>query len=452
VNPVPRVDGGGDEPPRCPEPRRDAVRLPFFYGWIIVAVAFVTMGVGVNARTAFSLLFPPILGEFGWDRGLTAGAFSFGFLVTAVLSPSLGRLMDRRGQRVVIELGVGLVAAGLLLAPLVREPWHLYATLGVLVGGGSVCMSYTGQALYLPNWFVRRRGLAMSIAFSGVGVGSIILLPWLQGLIERGGWRAACWTLGLVVLVLLAPLNLLVRGRPAELGLEPDGDRASHATAGGRTSNVVDPAWVTVDWTLARALRTTRFWWIVLGYLCGLYSWYAVQVHQTKYLVEIGFSASVAAWALGLVSLVAIPGQIALGHLSDRIGREWVWTVGSLGFVLCYLALLLLRDLPTPPLLYLMVVSQGLLGYGLVSVIGAIPAEIFEGRHYGTIFGTLMLASIVGGAAGPWLTGTLHDATGSYTVAWWIAIACSALSIVAIWRAAPREIRAVAGRARPSAP
>src|SRR5881275_875433 len=102
--------------------KQRATRLPFFYGWLLVAVAFVTMAVGVNARTAFSLLFPPILAEFGWERGLTAGAFSFGFLVTAVLSPSLGRLMDRRGPRVVIEMGVGLVAAGLLLAPLISRP------------------------------------------------------------------------------------------------------------------------------------------------------------------------------------------------------------------------------------------------------------------------------------------------------------------------------------------
>ena len=165
-----------------------------------------------------------------------------------------------------------------------------------------------------------------------------------------------------------------------------------------------------------------------------------------KYLVEIGFSPTDAAWALGFVSLAGIPGQIALGHLSDRLGREWVWTVGSLGFALCYLALLLLQHSPTPALLYLMVVSQGMLGFGLTSVIGAIPAEIFEGPHYGTIFGTLMLASIVGGAAGPWLTGALHDATGSYTLAWWTAIACSALSAVAIWLAAPRQVRAVAGR------
>ena len=87
------------------------MRLPIYYGWVIVAVVFVSMGVGVNARTAFSLLFPPILAEFGWDRGVTAGAFSFGFLVSAALSPSLGRLMDRRGPRVVIELGVLLIGA-----------------------------------------------------------------------------------------------------------------------------------------------------------------------------------------------------------------------------------------------------------------------------------------------------------------------------------------------------
>jgi MFS family permease len=140
-------------------------RLPFFYGWVIVAVAFVTMAVAVNARTAFSLLLPPILDEFGWDRGVTAGAFSLGFLVSAALSPFVGRLMDRRGPRVVIESGTAIMAAGLLLATGVREPWHLHATLGVLVGAGGNCLGYTPHALFLPKWFVRRRGLAMSVAF-----------------------------------------------------------------------------------------------------------------------------------------------------------------------------------------------------------------------------------------------------------------------------------------------
>src|SRR5690348_13663996 len=194
-------------------------RSPLFYGWVVIAVAFVTMGIGVNARTVFSLLFPPILDEFGWPRGLTAGAFSFGFLVSGILGPVLGRLIDRRGPRAVMLLGVVMVGAGLGLAPLVTAPWHLYLTLGVLVAGGTVCLGYTGHALFLPNWFVRRRGLAISIAFSGVGVGSIVMLPWVQMLIDDGGWRGACRAMGLLILVLLVPLNLLLRRRPADLAL-----------------------------------------------------------------------------------------------------------------------------------------------------------------------------------------------------------------------------------------
>jgi MFS family permease len=423
------------------------MRLPFFYGWLIVAVVFVSMGIGVNARTAFSLLFPPILDEFGWDRAVTAGAFSFGFLVSAALSPVLGRMMDRGGPRTVMELGVALMAAGLLLAPLTSEPWHLYATLGVLVGAGSVCLGYSGQSLFLPNWFVRRRGLATGIAFAGVGIGSILLLPAMQLVIESAGWRTACWSMGLLVLAVLAPINLLLRKRPEDLGLQPDGDAAATtATVAAKAANVVDPAWAAIDWTLGRALRTARFWWIAVGYFFGLYAWYAVQVHQTKYLIEIGFGTSTAAWALGLVSLLGIPGQIALGHLSDRVGREWVWTIGMLGFAACYLTLLLLQAFPGIALLYVMVAAQGALGYGVTPVFAAIVAEIFQGRHYGTIFGTLMLAAIGGGALGPWATGALFDAQGSYTLAFWIGAGVSVLSALAVWMAGPRQVRAVAGR------
>lgn len=422
------------------------MRLPFYYGWVIVGVVFVSMAIGVNARTAFSLLFPPILEEFRWDRGVTAGAFSFGFLLSAFMSPLIGRLMDRAGPRLVMETGVVLLAAGLLLAPLTTEAWHLYATLGVLVGGGSVCLGYSGQSLFLPNWFVRRRGLATGIAFAGVGVGSIILFPAMQLAIEAYGWRTACWTLGLLALILLAPINLLLRKRPEDIGLLPDGDAAPEASAAPQPSNVVDPAWAAIDWTLGRALRTSRFWWIAIGYFLGLYAWYAVQVHQTKYLIEIGFSPTVAAWALGFVSLVGIPGQIALGHISDRVGREWVWTAGMAGFAACYLLLLALQAVPSPALLYLMVIAQGVLGYGVTSVFAAIVAEIFQGKHYGTIFGTLMLVAISGGAAGPWLTGVLFDTYGNYTIAFWIGVAASLASAVAIWLAAPRKVRAVAGR------
>lgn len=424
-----------------------AKRLPFYYGWVVVFVVFVTMALGVNARTAFSLVFAPIVDEFGWERGLTAGAFSFGFLVSAVMSPLMGGFVDRRGPRVMLEIGVLCMGLGLMLTTFMRTPLHLYLTFGLLVGAGSICLGYSGMSLFLPNWFVRKRGLAVSIAFAGVGVGSILLLPWFQSVIDARGWRAACWTLGLAILILLAPLNLLVRRGPRDLGLEPDGDPRPLPGATPR-SNIVDPVWAAQDWTLARAMRTARFWWVATGYFSGLYVWYAVQVHQTKYLVEIGFDRKAAALALGVVSLAGIPGQIALGALSDRVGREIVWALACLGFAICYVALLILPSAPNLALLYVMVLSQGVLGYGLTSVLGAIPLEIFEGKHFGSIYGTIMLAGLAGAATAPWITGVIHDVTGNYVLAWWLGIAASAVSAFAIWQAAPRKVRVVAGRMR----
>src|SRR3954453_7367700 len=116
------------------DPRHWSSRLPFYYGWVVIGVAFVTMAIGVSARTAFSLLLPPLIDQFGWDRGFVAGAFSFGLLVCAALSPVAGRVMDRYGPRIVIGAGVCMMTAGLLAAPRIREPWQLYVTLGVLVG------------------------------------------------------------------------------------------------------------------------------------------------------------------------------------------------------------------------------------------------------------------------------------------------------------------------------
>jgi MFS family permease len=275
--------------------------------------------------------------------------------------------MDRVGPRVVLPLGVVLVGSGLGLASWVRQPWHLYLTFGVLVVGGSVCISYIGHALFLPQWFVRQRGLALGMAFSGVGVGSILLLPWVQRRIGQTGWRQTCLVLAVVLLVTLLPLNLLFpRRRPEDIGLTPDGDppqeRAGVAPAG--QENVVDSVWAATDWTVGKALQTARFWWLGVAYFSGLYLWYAVQVHQTKYLLDLGVSSAQAAAALGYVGLTGVIGQIALGHLSDRWSREWAWTLSGLGFGLCYALLLVLPAAPHPLLLYSMVGAQGLLGMG----------------------------------------------------------------------------------------
>ncbi|MEE1545200.1 MAG: MFS transporter, partial [Alphaproteobacteria bacterium] len=342
-------------------------------------MAFVTMAFGVNARTAFSLLFPPILDEFGWQRSTIAATFSIGFMVSTGLTPLIGILMDRFGPRLTIPLGAALVGLGLMSATMASQPWHFFVTLGALVVGGSVFMSYIGHTLFLPNWFERRRGLALGLAFAGVGVGSMTLLPWMQRIIESDGWRQSCWTVAILLLVVVLPLNLFFqRRRPEDLGLLPDGASAGPGDdAGGAPAapdGIVDRAWVETEWTLPRAMRTARFWWLMLSFSAGLYAWYAVQVHQTRYLIDIGFSDKVAAYALGLVGLCGIAGQIAIGHLSDRVGREWAWSFACLGFVATYVCLLLLHEWPQHWLMYVMVGVQGFLGYGAASVFGAVPA------------------------------------------------------------------------------
>jgi MFS family permease len=264
--------------------------------------------------------------------------------------------------------------------------------------------------------------------------------------------------MAILLAVVLIPLNVLFqRQRPQDMGLMPDGDTVPGPTESGTAapSNIVDPDWAAVEWTVGKAVRTARYWWVFAGFFSALFAWYAVQVHQTKYLIESGFDPGQAAYALGWVGLTGIVGQIVLGHLSDRFGREWAWTAAELGFVACCTALLLLPRYPTAIMMYIVVASQGVLGYGLTSVMGAIPAELFQGKRYGTIFGTLSLGASLGAASGPWLTGVIYDRTSSYAPAWWIALGLCLFSALCMWIAAPRRVRVVAGQierlhARPS--
>jgi len=425
-----------------------AARTPFFYGWIVVAVAFVTLAVGVNARTAYSLLYPPILQEFGWTRAETAAVFTVGFLVSAVMSPFIGIAIDRYGPRVVLPVGGLIVSAGLAASTFATSLWQFYLLMGGMVVGASVTVSYIGHSAFLPNWFVRRRGLAIGIAFSGVGFGGIVMLPLVQSAIDEFGWRTACWAVAISVFVITIPLNFLFqRTRPADLGLEPDGDGTpTDDSSTPIYDNVVDREWAETDWTLVKAMRTGRFWWLAIAFFSALFLWYGLQVHQTKYLIDIGFSSEIAAFALGLVAFFGVCSQILLGYLSDRWGREWGWTIALAGFILAFVALLILPRYPSAWLMYVMVVCQGLIGYGMTPNYASIPAELFQGKHYGAIFGTLSLSAAAGGAIGPWVLGAIYDHFGSYELAFWICIVLAVVSGLAIWAAAPRKVRRVVGK------
>lgn len=423
-----------------------ARRLPFFYGWIVVAVAFVTLGLGANARGTFGLLFPPILAEYGWNRGDTSFIFSLGFLVAACLAPLIGYAIDRFGPNRVLPLGAILVSAGFVLATYCTAIWQFFITVGLLVISASTTLSYNPHFIILPSWFERRRGLAIGTACTGVGISAIVMFPWMQRTIDGAGWRTACVSMAIVLAVTLIPLNFfLQRRRPEDIGLRADGDPPASSSAG--TGGQPQPAPTAVgaraigggDLTLKQAMRTAAFWLISGGFFCALFVWYAILVHQTKYLQDLGFSTQFSSYALGLVPLFGVAGQIGLGALSDRIGREWIWTLACLGFALCYALLIVLRLYPEPLFVWLMVLAQGGLGYSLVAVYGAIPADLFRGAHYGLIYGTMSFFGSLGAALGPFLLGRIFDVTGSYDLAFAMAIGLSVLSIALIWLAAPRR-------------
>ncbi|WP_288903481.1 MFS transporter [uncultured Sneathiella sp.] len=433
----------------------DAVltRTPFFYGWAVVAIVFITMGIGVNVRTSFSLLFPAILNEFGWDRATTAAAFSIGFALAAILAPIVGKLLEFVAPRFLLSVSAITVSLGLILSTIATQPWHFYLTLGVLMVGTGIVLTYVGQSMFLPNWFQRRRGLAVGIAFSGVGVGSMILMPIIQEAISADGWRDACWLMAALLLFIILPLNFFFqRKQPSDIGLYPDGDAAPDKEKTRAQQDAADPVvdhdWVNTDWTIKKAVKTGTFWWLALACSTALYVWYAVQVHQTKYLIEIGFSDLEAASALGLVGFAGVLGQIYLGNLSDRIGREWVWTISTTGFLLSSVLLLVMEYVPSAVMMYAMVILQGGLGYGVATVYGSMPADLFQGRGYGIIFGTISTLALVGGAVGPWLTGLFYDEVGNYHLAFYVIIGMSFLSILSVWLAAPRKRRLVAGQAQ----
>lgn len=413
-----------------------------YYGWVVVAVAFLTMAIAMSARSAFSLLYPELIDEFGWDRGITAGAFSVGFVASTALIPIVGVLMDRIGPHGIIPLGGLMVAIGFIAAPSISSPLSLYVFLGVFVVCGSMATTYITHSMFLPNWFVRRRGLAIGVAFSGVGIGAITLMPLTQAVIDAHGWRNACYFLAAVILCVMVPINFLFQRRaPEDMGLEPDGGAAGAGRSKAPAMEIVDKAWAETEWTLPKALRTARFWWIAAAYFAALFAWYAILVHQTKFLIEIGFDPVFAATALGLVGLCGIAGQIGVGWLSDRTGREFAWTIALSGYVTCYALLLMLEQMPLTILVYLMVGLQGLLGYGLASLFGPIPAELYGGRRFATIFGIISLIASVGGAAGPYVLGVVFDRTGSYSFGFAICLVLSAASILCMWIAAPRKVR-----------
>jgi MFS family permease len=269
----------------------------------------------------------------------------------------------------------------------------------------------------------------------------------IQAMVSSIGWRAAFIVLATAIVLVVVPLTAIFqRRRPEEIGLYPDGVPPTeappprHDLQSRPDHRTVDKA---VEWTILQAARTPQFWLLmVTGTGLGM-NLNTLMVHQMAFLTDVGYSKLLGASLLGVIGGLRSVGGMSLGSLSDRIGREMAYSIGSIAAFVGIMLLMSIQDTSQPWRLYLFVLTYGL-GYGALGpVYAAAAADLFPGKHLGTILGVLEAGYGLGGALGAFVAGYLFDVLGSYVVTFTLVLGAIAISCASLWLAAPRWRRAL---------
>ena len=397
-----------------------------FHGYWIVLVGFFCVFIFSGCGSyAFSLFIKPLQAEFGWGRGDIMVAFAILFLVMGAASPFTGRLVDRYGARNVIALGAVLVGGGFVMLSQVGTLWHYYVGYAV-IGIGEAAIGPIPATAVVSNWFKKYRGTAIGIMSSGVGVGGFVVAPLVGGfIIPDFGWRAAYLAIAVLTCVILLPLALFViKTKPADMGLYPDGAPAPEATTEAKASHLASDGL-----TLKITLATSAFWFISIAFLAGGFSQLGQLESQVPHLDDIGFSVVIAAGALGGVGLGSAAGKFFFGWLCDKIQAKYAL---SIGFGLNLVALIILMRVTPSTTLAVLWFYAIIMGLGLGSwmpTLSMIISTNFGLVAYGAILGMVFLFQNIGIATGPLLAGYLYDMTNTYQ---WAFVVFLILFVVAI--------------------
>lgn len=387
-------------------------RRGIYYGWVIVAVMFVTLFVSLGFRFAFGVFYSAILDETGWLRAETAGIVSASMLVYAGTAALAGYLFDRLGARVVFPVGAFCMGAGLMLCSTSDTLAGLTLAYGLLVGFSYAALGFIPHMAIVPRWFAGRRGFASAVSLAGVGLGSLAVAAVSAELILSIGWRETMWWFGVASMVVLIPINILFHRHSAEhVGLTRDGPSARPAASAAPPQ---------AGATLGNAVRTRVFWLLALAVtmtgICNM----IIVVHQTRLLVDIGYGLPLASLIFGMLGVMRAVGGLIWGPLSDRIGRSTVVVI-ICGISIVGLALLWLTSLVPAEssalriaLLAGYLLTFGLGFSGMSPVYAAAVSDKFAGRNLGTILGLLDLGFGLGSALGPWWAGWMFDRYGNY--------------------------------------
>ena len=390
-----------------------------FYGWFVLGACFFSLFLSTGARNGFGVFILPMTDEFDWSRGTISLALAIGWLANGVSQPFIGRLYDRFGGRSIMSVSLLVLGCCTILLSQTNSIWFLIVVFGFVMSiasGGASMVTIHG---ILSKWFYRKRGIVLSISTAGASAGSLVLIPFTSYLILLVEWRAAWLVLGLLVLTLALPLVLLlIRDDPAEMGEVADGDAVPPPRkTGERRPSTIRTGPLDVD-SWRESYRSQPIWQLTAAYfVCGMTT-AIISVHYVPFAVERGLSPSVAALAFGMMSGLNVLGVIAVGIVSDKVGRKYllgaVYGVRGLAYVMLILG---------PG-------SFGLWGFALIAgfswiatapLTSSLTADIYGLRAIGTLNGMTNFAHQMGGALSIYMAGVLYDRLGAYDVPFAIA-------------------------------
>nr|WP_272876800.1 MFS transporter [Neoroseomonas terrae] len=380
-------------------------------------MAFTVSASLMHAYTVFILAF---IADFAWTRAEASLAYSVGQVVGGITSPLVGGLVDRLGAMRMVLLGGLLLTIGLVGSAMATALWQMVFLYGVVMTFGAGCI---GMVVFVPlisRLFVAQRGLAISVLQSANGFGRAVSAPLAQILVDAHGWRGAYWIQAGVMGVLVLPLALMFRRAGAVAPVSPPAGTAT-------------PAGPSREWTLRAAMSTPHFWLLFLVYMLTSIGSFLVSLHQIAFAVGVGFDPLYAAFVLGTGALLALPGVIITGSMSDVIGREKAAIVTYLISMIGSAAALLIHAPDQHIMLWIHACFFGITWGARGPAITAKTADLFGGRRLGTILGVITVGSGLGAGIGAWGAGLLFDLTGSYRLAFWLSVASYGLGAVAFW-------------------
>jgi MFS transporter, OFA family, oxalate/formate antiporter len=418
-------------------PRLLVARLPFYYGWIVLAclccAGFARQGPAVGT---LSIFVEPLTREFGWSRTALSGAVSLGGILAALSSPVIGPALDRHGARLALFLAVLVTGIAMMLLSLTQSllMFYLLFCIARMNWAGAFDLGiYSG----VNSWFVARRAFATSIATLAQMVGLVAMPLIAQLAMRQNGWRGGWLAIGLATLLIgLLPVWLLMVRRPEDLGLVPDRLAADTITGGGVPVGTADH--VEASFSRREAIGTAAFWLLLL-YTILVYPVQAgVSLHQAAHVIERGVEPATAAMIVSTFSAMSAVASLACAVLPRSLPIRYPLALTG-GFLAA--GTLAMLGISSPSQGYF---AGGLFGLGIGGVLTLLPiawADYFGRKNFAAIRGLALSAQVVAQASGPLISGALHDWTGRYDRSLQFFALLSFLSIaVALTARRPRAL------------